>query len=146
MPTWPGSRALLDTNILVYAMNEDAPAHEACRALREKGVTGQADLCITAQVLFEYFAVVTSPNSLPTPLAAEEALADIEKLAKVFPLLPAPVDLHERVFELLRATGMSGRHVFDLELAATMLANDVATIYTFDPRFAKLPGITSREP
>jgi hypothetical protein len=40
---------------------------------------------------------------------------------------------------------MTCRHVFDLELAATMLANGVPTIYTYDPRFAKLPGIDARE-
>lgn len=140
MPTSTASRALLDTNILVYAR------HEACRALRDKGVAGTLDVCVSSQVLFEYFAVVTNPNVLPVSLAPEEARADIEKLSKIFPVISAPVDLHERVFKLLEATGMTGRHVFDVALAATALANGVATIYTYDPRFGKIPGMTTLTP
>ena len=74
MPTASADRALLDTNVLIYAMNEDAEHHGACRALRDRGLTGAASLCITPQVLFEYFAVVTNPNMMTTPLTSEEAL------------------------------------------------------------------------
>ena len=55
--------ALLDTNILVHAMNKDATQHGACRALLDRAVAGEIPLGVAPQVLFEYFAVVTSAGS-----------------------------------------------------------------------------------
>ena len=142
----PSERALLDTNVLVHAMNEDAEHHEACRLLRDRAVAGGIDACVSAQVLFEYFAVVTNPNHIAKPLAPAEALSDVEKLAAAFPMIAPPAELPSRVVALMRQTGFSGRHIFDVQLAATMLADGVTRIYTYDPRFAKIPGITALEP
>jgi predicted nucleic acid-binding protein len=39
--TTPTERVLLDTNVLVYAMNQDAEHHESCRRLLDRAVDGQ---------------------------------------------------------------------------------------------------------
>jgi predicted nucleic acid-binding protein len=140
------TQALVDTNVLVYAMNRAAPHHAACRALYERALAGELRLCLNAQVLFEYFAVVTHLGHMERQLSADEALLDLQALADSFQLLPQPEDLPARVMDLLRATGFSGRHVFDVQLAATMLASGVDAIYTYDERFAKIPGITTLVP
>jgi predicted nucleic acid-binding protein len=140
------SRALVDTNVLVYAMNQDDEHHEASRALQLRGLSREIDLCLAPQVLFEYFAVVTHPGLLPIPLASADAADDIERLAAALPMIFPPVDLHGRVAQLLRETGFSGRHVFDLCLVATMLANGVTNIYTYDTRFSRIPGVIALTP
>ena len=43
--------ALLDTNILVYAMNKDAEHHTACRALLERAFVDDVAVCVTPQIL-----------------------------------------------------------------------------------------------
>jgi predicted nucleic acid-binding protein len=70
-----------------------------------------------------------------------DALADLDALRSAFPLLPVPGDIDERVGGLLRQTGFSGRHVFDLQIVATMLANGVRRIATYDSGFTRIPGI-----
>ena len=43
--------AVLDTNILVYALYEDAEHHKACRQLLDRAQDAEAALCVTPQVL-----------------------------------------------------------------------------------------------
>jgi predicted nucleic acid-binding protein len=51
-----------------------------------------------------------------------------------------------RTLALLGTLGYTGRHVFDVALTATMLENGIQTIYTYDERFSKMPGIIARTP
>ncbi len=146
MASPPDERVVLDTNVLVYAMNAAAEHHAACRHLHDLAVAGEIPTCITLQILFEYFAAVTYAGQLTRILSPTEALADMEALGVAFEVLPAPVDLADRVIALLRETGFSGRHVFDVQLAATMLAAGVRRIYTYDTRFANIPGIVALRP
>lgn len=139
-------RAVLDTNVLVYAMNAATEQHAACRRLHDRAVAGEIAACVTTQVLFEYFSVVTYAGQVTRMLSPTDALADVEALQVAFEILPVPADLADRVIALLRETGFSGRHVFDVQLAATMLAAGVQRIYTYDPRFEKMPGIVAVRP
>ncbi len=66
------SRALIDTNVLVYALDPNAPHHEACRRLRDEGLPG-VELVLTPQVLYEFIASVTSAKFFATPLDSREA-------------------------------------------------------------------------
>lgn len=145
MPNEP-DRVMLDTNVLVYAMNASDNHHARCRVLRDSAFLGEANVCTTPQVLYEYLAVVTNPNSIPEPLSSSEACDDIRDLGSAFPVIYPTVEAHERVLHLLRETSFSGRHVFDLLLAATMLANGVTRIYSYDDRFDRIPGIQRLEP
>ena len=144
--TTSSETALLDTNVLVDAVNADNDHSVACRGLLDRAAGGAIDVCVAQQVLFEYFAVITNPRRVSLPLSAAKALSDIERFANVFPVLAPPEDLHSRVCELIRSTGRSGRHVFDLALAATMLAHGVSRIFTYDTDFAGIPGITALAP
>ena len=139
-------KVAFDTNILVYAMNVKAEHHEACFALRDCVLRRELSACVSAQVLFEYFAVVTNPNYMTVPLPAEDALADLEAYAQVLEVLQTPEDIASRVVALMRASGFSGRSIFDVQIAATLLANGVSQIYTYDQRFEKITGVTVLSP
>jgi len=45
---------LLDANVLVYAINADAPQHAASRALLEAGRDPSTALYVTSQILCEF--------------------------------------------------------------------------------------------
>jgi hypothetical protein len=47
-------------------------------------------------------------------------------------LLPFPLDLVSRWTALLREHPVSGRKIFDVQLVATLLANGVRRLYTFN--------------
>ena len=50
---------LLDANVLVYAFYADAEHHAAARALLDTASNASAALCVTSQVLAEFYSIVT---------------------------------------------------------------------------------------
>jgi hypothetical protein len=138
--------ALLDTNVLVYAMNKDAVHHDVCRALLDRAFAREIRVCLVPQILFEYFAVVTSPRQMSIPLGVADAASDIKRLRQALPVVYPSERIVDLTLDLVRALGHSGRHVFDIVLAATMLENGIKGIFTFDGRFAKVPGIIALTP
>ncbi len=126
--------AMLDTNVLVYAYYEDVPQYPAAFPLLDRVQEANALLCVNPQVLAEFYAVVTNPRRVSTPFTSDEALAEIEKLRALhgLTLLPVPLDVVDRWVALLREHPVTGRHVFDVQLVATMLGNGITGLYTFN--------------
>lgn len=126
--------ALLDANILVYADQAQDDHHEAAKAIRDLGQRGELSLCVTPQVLNEYFAVITNPRRVTRPLPPAEAMAEVEKYVRsryIRKLYPGP-GVHDRLRELFERRSVTGADIFDLYLIATMLENGVRRIYTFN--------------
>jgi toxin-antitoxin system PIN domain toxin len=136
----------LDTNVLIYAADQSAAFHAACKALLERGIRGDVQLVLSPQILAEFIAIATNPNVMPTPLPATEAYAHTKALSQSFRVVVPSSQVFDRVLELLAATRISGKRVHDVLHAATMLDNDVAAIYTYDTGFQSIPGITVLTP
>ena len=68
-------RVAVDANILVYAVYRDTPQHAASRAWLERAARGGVQICLTSQVLAEFFAIVTNSKHVwkpsPRPLGGE---------------------------------------------------------------------------
>lgn len=126
--------ALLDTNILVYAVNEDSPFHKAAIALRDKGLKGELSLCITPQILNEFYANVTNPKQVDIPLSQEEARLEMEKYFHSEQILKIHPQPHSTriVLEFLQKYTVVRQEIYDLYLVATMLSNSVTHIYTYN--------------
>lgn len=144
MSTSSSVLALVDTNVLVYALQQNAVHHAPSRALLTQAQGGQHDLCVTAQVLAEFYAVVTNPRRVTEPRTPMEALDAVERFLAMpgMRLLPTPADLVDRWVAVLRQQPVSGPSIFDVQLLSTMLANGVTTIYTYNTaHFDKLAGV-----
>jgi predicted nucleic acid-binding protein len=142
-------RALVDTNVLVYAAYPSAAQHAASRALVESAKDPAAGLCVFPQILAEFFAVVTNPKRVTPPKTAEEALQAIELFLALpgLTLLPLPADVVTRWIALVRANPVRGGEVFDVQAAAAMLGHGIATVFTYNVAdFKGVPGITAKEP
>ena len=64
---------IVDTNVLVYALDADAPQHAAARALIDAARTdAPATLFVTSQILCEFYSIVTNPRRVPEPRTAAE--------------------------------------------------------------------------
>ena len=75
----------VDTNVLVAARFATAPTHRIARAcLQRASEDRKAALCISRQVIREYLATVTRPQSWSEPLAMAEALGDVSRLTTYF--------------------------------------------------------------
>ncbi len=140
-------RLLVDTNVLVYAVDSSAPQHAAAKSLYDKALVGDIELCITTQLLLEYVSVVTNPKRTRNPISVDEAWGDVDDFRALLPLIAPDADHLERVVELARTLQIGRTDVFDLSTAATMIGAGVDTVYTFDPSvFGRVPGITVRTP
>ena len=136
--------ALIDTNVIVYALYADAPQHKAALEILTKTVDPDAGLCVAPQNLFELYAVVTNPRRVSVAFSIREAVELIEALLSRAGLtvLPVPPDVVLRCLELVRGSSVSGRRIFDAMLAATMHENGVRRIYTFnDADFSPFQGL-----
>jgi predicted nucleic acid-binding protein len=103
---------------------------------------------VAPQNLAEFYSVVTNPRRVSTPLSASSARAEVGKMLSMAGLriLEVPNDIVARWHALLERYPVTGREFYDLQLVATMLANDVRRIYSFDrkdfERFTELDLLT----
>jgi predicted nucleic acid-binding protein len=65
MKTSADSRVLFDTNVLVYALDTDAPQHEAAKIACGAAAAGQFPAFITTQIVFEYVSSLRVPSGSP---------------------------------------------------------------------------------
>jgi predicted nucleic acid-binding protein len=129
----PSDRALLDSNILIYTTQEEAPQYPAAKHLRDQAIQGTVSACISPQILLEFYAVVTNPRRASAPLTPEEAIQEMRRYTESRELLMIfPGNrIVERILTLLAAHPVTSQDIHDLHLAATMIENGVTKVYTF---------------
>jgi uncharacterized protein len=123
---------LIDANVLVYAMDADAPQHAASRALLESTRATSTTVYVTLQTLCEFYSVVTNARRVLKPQSPADALSAITGLLSFVHVLPVPVTTVDGLLDLLRRRPVTGGDIFDLHLIATMKANGILRIYTFN--------------
>ncbi|HUE96559.1 MAG TPA: TA system VapC family ribonuclease toxin [Longimicrobiaceae bacterium] len=140
---------VVDTNVLVYAANADAPEHGRCRALLEGWRAGRDRWYTTWAILYEFTRVVTHPRVFPNPWSAEEALAFADALIETqsHGVLVAS-ERHTRIArELARAIpGLGGNLMHDFHTAVLMREHGLSRIYTRDADFHRFDFIEVVEP
>ena|SRR5437879_6543167 len=142
-------RAMLDANLLVYAFYPKVPQHHPARQTLDQAQDENVGLCVTSQVLAEFYAVVTNPKRVNPALKPSAALQRIDEIRSLpgLVVLPLPVDVVDRWVALLRRHPVVRKRIFDVQLVATMLANGVKRIYTFNVKdFRPFPEIEAVEP
>jgi toxin-antitoxin system PIN domain toxin len=136
---------VLDANVLLYAVEVDAPQHAASLALIRAARDPATTLYLTSQGLCEFYAVVTNRRRVAAPRSPAEALAVISALLALpgMHLLPTPAAAVAGWMALLQRRPVTGGNVFDLQLVATTQANGVHRIYTFNTAdFEVFPELT----
>ncbi|HEX4136986.1 MAG TPA: type II toxin-antitoxin system VapC family toxin [Bryobacteraceae bacterium] len=97
-------------------------------AARESATT----LYVTSQILCEFYSIVTNARRVPNPRSPDDALRAISGLLAFLHVLPIPARTVEGWLDLLRRHPVTGGDVFDLQIVATMQANGIQRIYTFN--------------
>jgi len=125
-------KILLDTNILVHAYNKSSPRQDQASKIIKKAMQGETEACLSPQVLYEFFAVVTSAKRVEHPISPREAadlcidLWECNEIEKLNPSGIAPIE----VFKCVKELKLSKAEIFDCVLAVTAKENDVETICT----------------
>jgi toxin-antitoxin system PIN domain toxin len=135
---------VVDANVLVYAVNSAAPQHAASRALLDAALNPAVSLYVTSQIICEFYSLVTNPKRIALAWSSNEAVQIISELlaSPGLKVLPAPVQAVRGLLELLKRSGVTGGDVFDLQIVATMQANNIRRIYTFNAAdFQRFPEL-----
>jgi predicted nucleic acid-binding protein len=114
----------VDTNVLLYAAS-NLPAEEAKSAMARRIVT-EEDLCLSAQVLQEFYWVATRPNKLA--LTHDEAVAFINTW-KMFPVQSISIGIVEDALYLCHKCKIS---YWDAAIIAAARHMNCLTLYTED--------------
>jgi predicted nucleic acid-binding protein len=125
---------ILDANVLAYAINADASQHAASRALLEAARDPSITLFVTSQILCEFYSLITNPRRVAAASSPTEALRIMSALLALpgLRVLATPARAVAGWMALLQRHPVTGGDVFDLQNVATMQANGVRRIYTFN--------------
>lgn len=135
---------VIDTNVLLYAANQDCPEHEICRAFLERARSAPSLWYLTEGICYEFLRVATHARVFPSPLNASDALSFLEALLRSprFYLLiagPKHWEFLRRVLESLHLP--SGNLFFDVRTVALMREQGVRMVYSADTDFLQFSDI-----
>jgi predicted nucleic acid-binding protein len=138
--------SFVDTNVLVYATATSAPFHDRARAALVR-LAADEPLSISRQILREYVAVMTRPQTWGRALGLGEAMTDAAVFERRFTILEDGLPVWDQLMDLSRRYSFGGRQVHDANVVATMLAHGERRLLTFNEadfrRFAPLIEIVT---
>lgn len=139
---------LLDTNVLVYAVDASAGAHQSCRRAVEAAMSGVVEAILFPQVLTEFLAVVTSPRRVTAPCSLEEGIAQVADWRQAIPVRYPTSRCLDELAVLVKEQRRTGQDIHDLFLAAQMRAHsvdDICTVNAADFKGIRGIGVLSPE-
>ena len=122
----------IDTNVLVNSRILEAPDHHMARAMLERALQEPEPLRISRQVVREYVAVVTRPQTWSVAITLEHALDDAERLIGSFEILEDGPAVTDTLVSLCRDVPVGGRQIHDANIVATMLTHGERRLLSFD--------------
>jgi predicted nucleic acid-binding protein len=137
---------LLDTNVLVYALNTDSPQHPECLSVLQHSASGAMPGVLVPQVLMECYAVITSPQRFAYPALPEQAWGIMRSLSEAIEVKPVAESFVDDLDGVVSRHSRRGRGVFDLALVAQMRSHGIRTICTCNVRDFDIAGIKAIEP
>jgi predicted nucleic acid-binding protein len=122
----------IDTNILLYAANEDCPEQAVCRALLENAVKDPEKWIIADQVYLELYRALRNPRILRKPRKAAEAVAHIRQLRDELGFLHCgyATECWPLLLDRLGVGDFPYQRTHDAVLSETLLRHGVQTFYT----------------
>jgi toxin-antitoxin system PIN domain toxin len=126
----------LDTNILVYAVNQGCDEHEKALRIYQSMLVSPAEWMVADQVLFEFYRALRNPRILERPLDHSTALQQIRFLREESGVLHCGYDSRfwEKIIVPMAGSAHGSSHIFDRILAITLLSNGVTTFHTRNTR------------
>ena len=99
--------------------------------MKETSDSGET-LRISRQVIREYLATVTRPQSWSPAVSMDAALAQVAELEAKFEILEDGPRVSDRLVMLCREVPLGGKQIHDANIAATMLAHGERRLLTFN--------------
>jgi toxin-antitoxin system PIN domain toxin len=138
---------LPDVNLLLYAVDAEAPHHARARAWLEDALSGTEEVGFAWAVVLGFVRISTNPAAFEKPLDAAAAFGYVEEwLARpvASPLTPGPRHV-ALMRELLQPLGVAGNLTSDAHLAALAIEHG-AELCSSDTDFGRFVGLRWTNP
>ncbi len=138
---------VLDVNLLIYAINEDAPLHRKAKSWLESVLSGTETVAMPWTVLLAFLRLTTRAGLFRTPLRVERAFDVVEAwLDQPAVTIIEPTAKHPRILrDLVTPLGTAGNLTSDAHLAA-LATEHGAELCSTDSDFARFAGLRWRNP
>lgn len=138
---------LIDTNLLIYAVNRDSPAHKVARDWLEHVFSSDTVVGIPWLVLLAFIRLTTNPRVMQFPMHVDRALEFVDDwLAQPYVTPLNPGERHWSILRLLLSdNGSAGNLTNDAHIAAIALEYNYA-VYSSDNDFKRFKGLTHVNP
>lgn len=138
---------VVDTNILLYAINSADPRHAKASEVLESAFRSGDSIGLPWMVLVSFLRLSTSRSVFPSPLTAREAADVVDSWldqSAVTTLEPGP-DHWKVMSRLIAETGRAGDLVNDMHIAALAIERG-AELLSADTDFARFRGLRWTNP
>lgn len=138
---------LVDANLLIYAINEDAPLHKQARSWIEQVLSGPETVGLAWNVVLAFLRLTTRREVFRNPLDVASAFDVVEAWFNTPAVtLVEPTERHLRTLrDLLLPLGGGGNLTSDAHLAALAIEHG-AELCSTDTDFARFPRLRWRNP
>jgi toxin-antitoxin system PIN domain toxin len=133
---------VVDANVLLYAVNQDAPLHAKAKPWLEQTLSGTEVIAFEWTVLLAFLRLSTRASVFPNPLQLDEAFEVMDSwLERPCASIVHPGERHLAVMKaLLDPMGTAGNLTSDAHLAAVSIEHG-AELCSCDSDFSRFPGV-----
>ncbi len=140
---------LVDTNVLVHAVDEDSPFHAPCSDALRRWRAQPGAWYVTWSIVYEFLRVVTHARRMRKPLSLPSAWRIVEALLatpslRVLVATPRHAAVTRAIVE--ENPGLTGNLAHGFHIAALMREHGVRRIYTRDADFFRFPFLEPVDP
>lgn len=120
----------LDTNILVYANVDSAPLHKTALDRIQQLWDDGNDLWISQQVMREFLAVLTRPQTFSQPQPVSVVVERVHWFQEHFHIAGEGGLVTENLLDLVTKLNVRGKQVHDANIVATMQVQGISQLLT----------------
>jgi toxin-antitoxin system PIN domain toxin len=138
---------LVDANLLLYAVNADAPEHELSKTWLDRALSGATRVGLSWPSLLAFVRLSSNPMVVRNPQTPAAAWQQVrEWLGADVAWIPVPGERHADILgQLISLPMMSSRLVSDAHMAALAIEHGL-TLCSTDGDFARFPGLKWQNP
>lgn len=137
---------LVDTNLLVYAVNADAADHDTARRWLDDRLNGPLGVGLPWSVLNGFVRLISNPRVLPTPMPTARAWAQVEEWLELdSTFAPEPTHRHREILTGLMPHVSRAELMPDAHLAALAMEYGLV-LCSADADFDRFPGLVWKNP
>jgi toxin-antitoxin system PIN domain toxin len=138
---------IVDVNLLIYAVNQDAPFHQKAKSWLEAAISGTETVGLPWTVLLAFLRLTTRAGLFQRPLEVEAAFDLVDAwLEQPLVTVVEPTERHlSTLRDLVRPLGTGGNLTSDAHLAALAIEYG-ARLCSTDNDFARFGGLRWHNP